>query len=71
MFRHDPVYYNRFKLNKAFLWQYPHVWRWMASMLRDVPGVAEAATKSILQHCKQVSLYSGSNYIILLYALYF
>ena len=56
MFRHDPVYYNRFKLNKAFLWQYPFLWRWMGTMIQDVPGMAEASTKSIQQHSKQVEL---------------
>jgi hypothetical protein len=54
VFRHDPVYYSRFKLNKAYLWEYPSVWRWMGTMIGTVPGVAECATKSILQHCKQV-----------------
>lgn len=29
LFRHDSVYHSRFKLSKAYLWQYPNIWRWM------------------------------------------
>lgn len=53
LFRHDPVYYSRFKLSRAKLFEYPHIWRWMGTMIASVPGVQECATKSILQHCKQ------------------
>ncbi|CAE7640782.1 pcpF [Symbiodinium microadriaticum] len=53
MFRHDSVYYSRFKLTKAMLWEYPSIWRWMGTMIGSVPGVQESATKSLLQHCKQ------------------
>ena len=59
MFRHDPVYFTRFKLSKAMLWEYPSVWRWMGTMMGSVQGVAEAATKEVLQHCKQVTYYTA------------
>ena len=38
LFRFDPVYFTRFKLNKTMLWEYKHLWRWMGDMMR-VPGV--------------------------------
>lgn len=53
LFRHDPVYYNRFKLNLAFLTAYPNVFRWMRTMYTEVPGVRTTSGASYLQHCKQ------------------
>eukprot|EP00630_Chrysocystis_fragilis_P001945 CAMPEP_0197392382 /NCGR_PEP_ID=MMETSP1165-20131217/3688_1 /TAXON_ID=284809 /ORGANISM="Chrysocystis fragilis, Strain CCMP3189" /LENGTH=324 /DNA_ID=CAMNT_0042918005 /DNA_START=55 /DNA_END=1029 /DNA_ORIENTATION=+ len=53
LFRHDPVYYSRFKLNHAFLHAYPNLLRWMRTMFRDVPGVKASSDASYLQHCKQ------------------
>lgn len=52
MFRHDPVYYNRFKLNQHYLWEYPNVWRWMGDMMR-LEGMESVADQEYLQHCKQ------------------
>jgi putative glutathione S-transferase len=52
MFRFDPVYYNRMKLNKYYLWHYRHVWRWMGDMMR-LEGMDHVASKEYLQHCKQ------------------
>lgn len=50
VFRHDPVYYTRFRLNHAFIRGYRHLWRWLCDMYA-LPGVAEA---SPLEHMKQV-----------------
>ena len=52
LFRFDPVYHNRFKLNKKFMWEYPHLWRWMGDMMR-LPGMEHATSEEYLQHCKQ------------------
>jgi len=49
MFRHDPVYYVRMKLNAAKVLHYPHLWRWLCRMYA-LPGVAESNS---LDHCKQ------------------
>jgi len=53
IFRHDPVYYTRFKLNQAMIRDYPHLWRWLHTMYADVPGVRATSDASYLQHCKQ------------------
>ena len=46
--RHDPVYYSRFKLNRAMVrWGYPHLARWMDEMLA-LEGVEEATN---IEHC--------------------
>jgi putative glutathione S-transferase len=52
LFRHDPVYYNRFKLNKSYLWDYKHVWRWMGDMM-SLPGMESVTNAGYLAHCKQ------------------
>ena len=54
LFRMDPVYYTRFKLNKHFLWHYRNLWRWMGDMMA-LPGMEEdgVADQEYLQHCKQ------------------
>lgn len=52
MFRFDPVYHSRFKLNKKYLWQYPNIWRWMQDMTA-LPGIDTVADAEYLQHCKQ------------------
>jgi putative glutathione S-transferase len=52
LFRHDPVYYNRFKLNQSYLWEYPHIWRWVGDMMQQ-PGMEPVSNASYLQHCKQ------------------
>lgn len=49
LFRHDPIYYTRMKLNQSFVWEYPHLWRWMCNFYA-LPGVAE---NSPLAHMKQ------------------
>ena len=52
MFRFDPVYFSRFKLNKNNLWQYLNVWRWMQEMMA-LPGMEPVSNTEYLQHCKQ------------------
>lgn len=49
LFRHDPVYYIRMKLNGARILDYPHLWRWLCRV-HSLPGVAEAGS---LVHCRQ------------------
>lgn len=49
LFRHDPVYYVRMKLNAARILNYPHLWRWLCRVYA-LPGVAQSNS---LDHCKQ------------------
>ena len=49
LYRHDPVYYVRMKLNGARILDYPHLWRWLCRV-HALPGVAEI---SALVHCRQ------------------
>ncbi len=52
LFRHDAVYYSRFKLNEAFLWEYPQLWRWMGEMM-SIEGMGAVSNAGYLAHCKQ------------------
>jgi len=49
LYRHDPVYYTRMKLNGARILDYPHLWRWLCRVYA-LPGVREAGS---LVHCRQ------------------
>ncbi len=49
LFRHDPVYHVRMKLNGARILDYPHLWRWLCRVYA-LPGVAGSNS---LTHCKQ------------------
>ncbi|NNE52570.1 MAG: glutathione S-transferase [Sulfitobacter sp.] len=49
LYRHDPVYYIRMKLNGARILDYPHLWRWLCRV-HALPGVAASGS---LIHCKQ------------------
>lgn len=49
LFRHDPVYYVRMKLNGARILDYPSLWRWLCRVYA-MDGVAEAGS---LMHCRQ------------------
>lgn len=49
LYRHDPVYYLRMKLNGAKILDYPHLWRWLCRVYA-LPGVANS---NALTHCKQ------------------
>lgn len=49
LYRHDPVYYVRMKLNGARILDYPHLWRWLCRV-HALPGVAGSGS---LVHCRQ------------------
>ncbi len=49
LYRHDPVYYVRMKLNGARILDYPHVWRWLCRVYA-LPGIGDAGS---LVHCRQ------------------
>jgi len=49
LYRHDPVYYTRMKLNGARILDYPHLWRWLCRVYA-LPGVADSNS---LIHCRQ------------------
>ncbi len=49
LYRHDPVYYLRMKLNGAKIVDYPHLWRWLCRVYA-LDGVSEAGS---LIHCRQ------------------
>lgn len=49
LYRHDPVYYLRMKLNGARILDYPHLWAWLCRVY-GLPGVAAAGS---LVHCRQ------------------
>lgn len=52
LWRHDPVYHNRMKLNQAFLYEYPGIWKWMGRMMA-VEGMQSVANGGILSQAKQ------------------
>ena len=49
LYRHDPVYYIRMKLNGAKILDYPHLWRWLCRV-HTLPGVTDSNS---LDHCHQ------------------
>lgn len=49
LYRHDPVYYLRMKLNDAKIVDFPHLWRWLCRVYA-LPGVASSNS---LIHCRQ------------------
>lgn len=49
LYRHDPVYYVRMKLNAARILDFPHLWRWLCRVYA-LDGVAGAGS---LVHCRQ------------------
>ena len=49
LYRHDPVYYVRMKLNGARILDFPHLWRWLCRVYA-LEGGAEASS---LIHCRQ------------------
>jgi len=49
LYRHDPVYYVRMKLNGARILDHPHLWRWLCRV-HALPGVADSNS---LVHCRQ------------------
>lgn len=49
LYRHDPVYMVRMKLNGARVIDYPHLWRWLCRV-HGLPGVSDSGS---LVHCRQ------------------
>ena len=49
LYRHDPVYVSRMKLDAARVLDHPHLWRWLCRV-HALPGVAGAGS---LIHCRQ------------------
>lgn len=49
LYRHDPIYYLRMKLNGAKILDYPHLWRWLCRV-HAIEGVRESSS---LIHCRQ------------------
>ena len=49
LYRHDPVYYLRMKLNGAKILDYPYLWNWLCRVYA-LPGVS---TSNSLVHCRQ------------------
>jgi len=43
LYRHDPVYYMRMKLNGARMLDYPHLWHWLCRVY-ELDGVAAAGS---------------------------
>ena len=68
VFRHDPIYFNRFKLNQAFVRDaYPSLFAWVKRVYNH-PGVARA---SPLDHMKQGYFGRTGNGVIPLGPLWF
>lgn len=49
LYRHDPVYFLRMKLNGARILDYPHLWRWLCRVYA-LQGVPQSNS---LDHCRQ------------------
>lgn len=49
LYRHDPIYYVRMKLNGARILDYPHLWRWLCRVYA-LGGVKQSNS---LVHCRQ------------------
>ena len=49
LYRHDPVYMVRMKLNGARILDHPYLWRWLCRV-HALPGVREAGS---IVHCRQ------------------
>ncbi len=60
LYRHDPVYYVRMKLNAAKIVQFPYLWRWLCRVYA-LPGVEQSNS---LDHCKQGYLGRSWNNVV-------
>lgn len=60
LYRHDPVYYVRMKLNGAKILDYPHLWRWLCRV-HGLPGVAQSGS---LIHCRQGYFGRSWNHVV-------
>ena len=52
LWRHDPIYHSRMKLNQAYLYEYPGIWKWMGRIMAT-PGLHDTVHAGILAHAKQ------------------
>lgn len=66
LFRHDPVYYVRMKLNGARILDYPNLWRWLCR----VYAINGVATSNSLIHCRQGYFGRSWNNVVPLGPLY-
>jgi putative glutathione S-transferase len=66
LFRHDPVYFVRMKLNGARILDFPKLWRWLCRVYA-MPGVAESNS---LIHCRQGYFGRSWNNVVALGPLY-
>ncbi len=66
LYRHDPVYYLRMKLNGARILDYRHLWRWLCRVYA-LPGVAASTS---LVHCRQGYFGRSGNTVIPLGPVY-
>jgi len=66
LYRHDPVYYVRMKLNGARILDYPHLWRWLCRVYA-LPGVPSSNS---LVHCRQGYFGRSWNNVVPLGPLY-
>ncbi|MGI9356757.1 MAG: glutathione S-transferase C-terminal domain-containing protein [Rhizobiaceae bacterium] len=66
LYRHDPVYYVRMKLNGARILDYPHLWHWLCRVYA-LPGVASSNS---LVHCRQGYFGRSWNNVVPLGPLY-
>jgi putative glutathione S-transferase len=66
LFRHDPVYFVRMKLNGARILDFPYLWRWLCRVYA-MPGVA--ASNSLI-HCRQGYFGRSWNNVVALGPLY-
>ena len=66
LFRHDPVYFVRMKLNGARILDFPCLWRWLCQVYA-MPGVV--ASNSLI-HCRQGYFGRSWNNVVALGPLY-
>jgi len=60
LYRHDPVYYLRMKLNGAKILDYPNLWRWLCR----VHAMEGVASSNSLIHCRQGYFGRSWNYVV-------
>tara|TARA_Y100001970_G_scaffold103185_1_gene129510 strand:+ start:7068 stop:8102 length:1035 start_codon:yes stop_codon:yes gene_type:complete len=60
LYRHDPIYFLRMKLNRARIIDYPYLWQWLCRVY-SLPEVADSCS---LLHCRQGYFGRSGNCII-------
>ncbi len=66
IYRHDPIYYIRMKLNGAKITNFPNLWKWLCRVYA-IPGVSSSSS---LDHCRQGYFGRSWNNIIPIGPLY-